>query len=61
MAGPQDASKIYGFVSPESIPKARPLYRFAATGLSASMWFWVMYKAKKDGAESSDRRRVERV
>ncbi|CAG8961842.1 hypothetical protein HYFRA_00014018 [Hymenoscyphus fraxineus] len=37
------SSKIYGFVSPESIPKARPLYRFAATGLSASMWFWVRF------------------
>ncbi|TVY85182.1 NADH dehydrogenase [ubiquinone] 1 beta subcomplex subunit [Lachnellula suecica] len=32
------------------IPRARPLYRFAATGLSASMWFFLMYRAKQDGA-----------
>ena len=46
--------------------QVRPLYRFAATGLGASMWFFVsitiirtlgltnvlqlMYRAKKDGA-----------
>ncbi|KAL2036974.1 hypothetical protein N7G274_010259 [Stereocaulon virgatum] len=27
----------------------RPFYRFAATGLGASMWFWLMWRAKKDG------------
>ena len=26
---------------PIQIPRVRPLYRFAATGLSASMWFFV--------------------
>ncbi|KAF2218417.1 hypothetical protein BDZ85DRAFT_286356 [Elsinoe ampelina] len=25
------------------------LYRVAATGLGASMWFFLMYRAKKDG------------
>jgi hypothetical protein len=50
---------------PVKIHPARPLYRFAATGLGASMWFFVrlpnyvtslwliilqlMYRAKKDG------------
>ncbi|KAH8683099.1 hypothetical protein BGZ60DRAFT_399409 [Tricladium varicosporioides] len=34
---------------PIRIPPARPLYRFFATGLSASMWFFLMYRAKKDG------------
>jgi len=36
----------------QSIPRAphvRPLYRVAATGLGASMWFFLMYRAKKDG------------
>ncbi|KAK4645880.1 hypothetical protein QC761_205510 [Podospora bellae-mahoneyi] len=27
----------------------RPLYRYTATGLGASMWFWIFYKAKEDG------------
>ncbi|KUJ20199.1 uncharacterized protein LY89DRAFT_731425 [Mollisia scopiformis] len=31
------------------IPPVRPLYRIAATGLGASMWFFLMYRAKKDG------------
>jgi len=34
---------------PVQIPPVRPLYRFAATGLGASMWFFLMYRAKKDG------------
>ncbi|KAK2628598.1 hypothetical protein QTJ16_001701 [Diplocarpon rosae] len=34
---------------PIHIHPVRPLYRFAATGLSASMWFFLMYRAKKDG------------
>jgi hypothetical protein len=50
---------------PIHVHPARPLYRFVATGLSASMWFFVrmlaswsrsmrsllqlMYRAKKDG------------
>jgi hypothetical protein len=50
---------------PVKIHPARPLYRFVATGLGASMWFFVsmpdevtslwliipqlMYRAKKDG------------
>ncbi|KAG4436950.1 hypothetical protein IFR05_007563 [Cadophora sp. M221] len=34
---------------PVNIPPVRPLYRFAATGLGASMWFFLMYRAKKDG------------
>ncbi|KAK3359276.1 hypothetical protein B0T25DRAFT_92796, partial [Lasiosphaeria hispida] len=28
------------------VPRA---YRFMATGLGASMWFWLMWRAKKDG------------
>lgn len=35
---------------PIQIPRARPLYRFAATGLGAAMWFFLMYRAKKEGA-----------
>ncbi|KIV90921.1 hypothetical protein B0A52_06584 [Exophiala mesophila] len=31
------------------INAARPLYRIAATGLGASMWFFLFYRAKKDG------------
>ncbi|KAF3479586.1 uncharacterized protein GIQ15_06562 [Arthroderma uncinatum] len=31
------------------VPPGPPLYRFAATALGASMWFWLMYRAKKDG------------
>ncbi|KAF6241600.1 hypothetical protein HO173_000311 [Letharia columbiana] len=27
----------------------RPLYRYSATLLGASMWFFLMYRAKKDG------------
>ncbi|KAK4177193.1 hypothetical protein QBC36DRAFT_327560 [Triangularia setosa] len=30
-------------------PPIRPLYRYAATGLGASMWFWIFYRAKEDG------------
>lgn len=33
----------------ESIKAQRPLYRIAATGLGASMWFFLMYRAKEDG------------
>ncbi|PYH40685.1 uncharacterized protein BP01DRAFT_307721 [Aspergillus saccharolyticus JOP 1030-1] len=35
---------------PIHIHPARPLYRFTATALGASMWFFLMYRAKKDGA-----------
>ncbi|KAI5819856.1 hypothetical protein BZA77DRAFT_240620 [Pyronema omphalodes] len=35
---------------PIKIAPARPLYRVSATLLGASMWFWVMYRMKKDGA-----------
>ncbi|KAJ5263740.1 hypothetical protein N7478_011345 [Penicillium angulare] len=34
---------------PVHIHAARPLYRFTATALGASMWFFLMYRAKKDG------------
>ncbi|OQD70534.1 hypothetical protein PENDEC_c023G03568 [Penicillium decumbens] len=34
---------------PIHVHPARPLYRFIATGLGASMWFFLMYRAKKDG------------
>ncbi|KAJ5727996.1 hypothetical protein N7540_007154 [Penicillium herquei] len=35
---------------PVHVHAARPLYRFTATALGASMWFFLMYRAKKDGA-----------
>ncbi|KAJ6127485.1 hypothetical protein N7523_003097 [Penicillium sp. IBT 18751x] len=41
MAGPSS--------HPIHVHPARPLYRFIATGLGASMWFFLMYRAKKDG------------
>ncbi|KAF1915516.1 hypothetical protein BDU57DRAFT_477376 [Ampelomyces quisqualis] len=34
---------------PVKLPKVRPFYRIMATGLGASMWFFLMYRAKKDG------------
>ncbi|KAJ5539181.1 hypothetical protein N7513_007513 [Penicillium frequentans] len=34
---------------PVHVHAARPLYRFTATALGASMWFFLMYRAKKDG------------
>ncbi|KAJ5150536.1 uncharacterized protein N7500_010725 [Penicillium coprophilum] len=34
---------------PIHIHPVRPLYRFTATALGASMWFFLMYRAKKDG------------
>ncbi|KAF2638936.1 hypothetical protein P280DRAFT_403560 [Massarina eburnea CBS 473.64] len=34
---------------PIHIHPVRPLYRFMATALPASMWFFLMYRAKKDG------------
>ncbi|EDU40078.1 hypothetical protein PtrSN002B_007190 [Pyrenophora tritici-repentis] len=34
---------------PIHVHPVRPLYRFMATGLGASMWFFLMYRAKKDG------------
>ncbi|KAF2275297.1 uncharacterized protein EI97DRAFT_434513 [Westerdykella ornata] len=33
---------------PIKVPPVRPLYRFMATGLGASMWFFLMYRAKQD-------------
>jgi hypothetical protein len=35
---------------PIHIHPVRPLYRYSATLLGASMWFFLMYRAKKDGA-----------
>ncbi|TKA31122.1 hypothetical protein B0A50_02091 [Salinomyces thailandicus] len=34
---------------PIHIHPARPLYRFAATGLGAAMWFFLFYRARYDG------------
>ncbi|KAI1462229.1 hypothetical protein F4805DRAFT_125326 [Annulohypoxylon moriforme] len=39
----------YGYVPPNSFPAPRA-YRYTATALGASMWFFLMYRAKKDGA-----------
>ncbi|CAK1366604.1 hypothetical protein CB0940_09037 [Cercospora beticola] len=33
---------------PIHIHPARPLYRFAAVGLGASMWFFLFYRARYD-------------
>ncbi|KAK0626686.1 hypothetical protein B0T14DRAFT_113468, partial [Immersiella caudata] len=30
-------------------PHVPKIYRYLGTGLGASMWFWLMYRAKKDG------------
>lgn len=37
-----------GRVKPTSLPLHR-FYRFAATALGASMWFFIFYRAKQDG------------
>ncbi|KAF8477460.1 hypothetical protein BDZ91DRAFT_709293 [Kalaharituber pfeilii] len=34
---------------PIHIHPVRPFYRYSATLLGASMWFFLMYRAKKDG------------
>ncbi|KAF2238586.1 hypothetical protein EV356DRAFT_529042 [Viridothelium virens] len=34
---------------PVHIHPPRPLYRYSATLLGASMWFFLMYRAKQDG------------
>ncbi|KAL2013450.1 hypothetical protein VTN00DRAFT_975 [Thermoascus crustaceus] len=34
---------------PIHVHPAPPFYRFTATALGASMWFFLMYRAKKDG------------
>ncbi|KAL2211954.1 hypothetical protein CC79DRAFT_1393208 [Sarocladium strictum] len=31
------------------MPHVAPVYRITATALGAGMWFWLMYRAKKDG------------
>ncbi|KAF4507593.1 hypothetical protein G6O67_004075 [Ophiocordyceps sinensis] len=31
------------------VPHVAPIYRLTATALGAGMWFWIMYRAKKDG------------
>lgn len=30
------------------IPQAGPFYRYTATFLGATMWFWIFYRAKHD-------------
>ncbi|KZZ90603.1 hypothetical protein AAP_03698 [Ascosphaera apis ARSEF 7405] len=35
---------------PIRAPQGPNVYKFAATALGASMWFWLFYRAKKDGA-----------
>ncbi|KAK4229877.1 hypothetical protein QBC38DRAFT_471288 [Podospora fimiseda] len=34
---------------PMGNPPVPRIYRAAATGLGAAMWFWIFYRAKKDG------------
>ncbi|KAM4055964.1 hypothetical protein HRG_002889 [Hirsutella rhossiliensis] len=31
------------------VPHVAPIYRLTATALGAGMWFWLMYRAKRDG------------
>ncbi|KAK4164860.1 hypothetical protein QBC43DRAFT_288400 [Cladorrhinum sp. PSN259] len=38
-----------GARQPLGNPPVPRLYRAAATGLGAAMWFWIFYRAKKDG------------
>ncbi|KAI5918046.1 hypothetical protein F4810DRAFT_715836 [Camillea tinctor] len=38
-----------GGSGPIKAPHVPPVYRFAATALGASMWFFLMYRARKDG------------
>ncbi|KAI9502898.1 hypothetical protein GGI25_003175 [Coemansia spiralis] len=40
------AKSFGGFVP----PKAPLRYRVLSKGLGASMWFWMMYRMKEDGA-----------
>ncbi|KAF2841693.1 hypothetical protein M501DRAFT_929736 [Patellaria atrata CBS 101060] len=47
MAGPGRAH-AHGS-HPIHVHPAPRFYRFAATGLGAGMWFFLMYRAKKDG------------
>ncbi|KAK3997457.1 hypothetical protein QBC44DRAFT_364261 [Cladorrhinum sp. PSN332] len=37
-----------GARQPLGNPPVPRLYRAAATGLGAAMWFWIFYRAKKD-------------
>ncbi|KAK6349668.1 hypothetical protein TWF696_005947 [Orbilia brochopaga] len=34
---------------PLRMPHVRPFYKVTATALGASMWFFIFYRAKKDG------------
>ncbi|KAL7813500.1 hypothetical protein V8C26DRAFT_405382, partial [Trichoderma gracile] len=34
------------------VPHVAPIYRVTATALGAGMWFWLMYRAKKDGKDT---------
>ncbi|KAK6362075.1 hypothetical protein TWF730_005773 [Orbilia blumenaviensis] len=49
MAGGGHAGPRPHGAHPVHIHPARPMYRFFATGLGAAMWFFLMYRAKKDG------------
>ncbi|KAJ5179632.1 hypothetical protein N7492_002842 [Penicillium capsulatum] len=48
-SSPRIADIMAGHSHPVHVHAARPLYRFTATALGASMWFFLMYRAKKDG------------
>ncbi|KEF61754.1 uncharacterized protein A1O9_03324 [Exophiala aquamarina CBS 119918] len=51
MAGGTHGKPIWKGNHPvKQINPQRPLYRFAATGLGAAMWFFLFYRAKQDGA-----------
>ncbi|KAK8205292.1 hypothetical protein M8818_005005 [Zalaria obscura] len=46
--GPSHGAGAHGS-HPIHVHPVRPLYRFFAVALPASMWFFVMYRARKDG------------
>ncbi|KAF9869457.1 hypothetical protein CkaCkLH20_13054 [Colletotrichum karsti] len=41
-------SPVHKFKNPT--PHVPGIYRYTATALGAGMWFFLMYRAKKDGA-----------
>ncbi|KAG9258326.1 uncharacterized protein F5Z01DRAFT_670050 [Emericellopsis atlantica] len=48
MAGPTHHPRPTGPPKPP-VPHVPGIYRYTATALGAGMWFWLMYRAKKDG------------
>ncbi|KAI0012797.1 hypothetical protein F4779DRAFT_614240 [Xylariaceae sp. FL0662B] len=49
MAGPGQVPPRLPPRPPPYTPPVPRIYRFTATALGASMWFFLMYRAKQDG------------